>query len=465
MPIRYWNEVALEANRVSHSNNSDSGTLGPPLSARALAIIHLAMYDAYAATDPGSGLPPYLPGRPPPPSPLPAAAVAGAAYTALTHLFPSQKAFFDTKLAAAGLSGTAVSSNLAFGGDVAQQLIAARSADPGGNPAGYVPPIGPGAHRVDPDNPDQGDGGFHAPFYGSKCRGFAIQNRHKPALVLNPPPALGSSGYQAALEQVSRLGIAPALQGTQPTGVVGRTPAQTLIGIFWGYDGAVGLGTPPRLYNQIVRQVAQAQGNSPAQDARLFALVNAAMADAGILAWEEKYKRANNLWRPVVGIREHDLASGGDPFWLPLGAPKTNVLQKNFTPPFPAYPSGHATFGAAALHITRRFYNIVAADRSPDRLFQNLGVDMELVSEELNGVNTDNHGSVRPLRPRKFPGGLWDMILENGLSRLYLGVHWVFDAFAVDASGNPDFAQNVGGVPLGIAIANDICASGLKPAP
>jgi membrane-associated phospholipid phosphatase len=98
--------------------------------------------------------------------------------------------------------------------------------------------------------------------------------------------------------------------------------------------------------------------NTPAQNARLFALVNVGMADAGILVWDQKY--VHDFWRPVVGIREHDTSMGatGEGMnsldgecqldWLPLGAPSTNSTAKNFTPPFPAYPSGHATFGAAA---------------------------------------------------------------------------------------------------------------------
>lgn len=68
------------------------------------------------------------------------------------------------------------------------------------------------------------------------------------------------------------------------------------------------LGTPPRLYNQIVRAIAIARNNSTDDNARLFAMVNAAMGDAGILAWEQKY--IHNLWRPVVGIREHDQSMG-----------------------------------------------------------------------------------------------------------------------------------------------------------
>jgi vanadium chloroperoxidase len=261
-------------------------------------------------------------------------------------------------------------------------------------------------------------------------------------------------------------GIAPELMGTLPADISRRTANETLIGIYWGYDGAVELGTPPRLYNQIVRAVAIAQENTVGQNARLFALVNAAMGDAGILAWDQKY--VHDLWRPVLGIREHDpslgptatgnnvLSQDADPFWLPLGAPNTNSTGKNGTPPFPAYPSGHATFGAAALHITRRFYGVNS--HSNDTLFDGI----TFVSDEFNGINRDNKGTVRPKHVRSFPGGLWQMIIENGLSRVFLGVHWVFDAFATDDTGNPDLGQNIGGIPLGLQIADDIYDSGLN---
>jgi hypothetical protein len=251
--------------------------------------------------------------------------------------------------------------------------------------------------------------------------------------------------------------------GTVPAGYPKRTVNETVVGVYWGYDGAKDIGTPPRLYNQIVREVAMARGNTPGQNARLFALVNTAMADAGILAWEQKY--FHNLWRPVVGIRNYDASIGPlavagnlidndcDPGWLPFGAPNSNRPgTKNFTPPFPAYPSGHATFGAAALHMTRLFYGVPKGNAASDNVFDGLS----FVSDEFNGVNTDNHGTIRPLHVRNFPGGLWQMIEENGRSRVDLGVHWVFDAFALSASGDPDVSQNIGGVPLGIKIAEDI---------
>lgn len=97
--------------------------------------------------------------------------------------------------------------------------------------------------------------------------------------------------------------------------------------------------------------------------ARLLALVNTAMADAGIAIWESKYYY--DFWRPVTGIREADAGTGptdegdgnpatlGDPTFSPLGAPASNLNGPNFTPPFPSYPSG---FGGALFQTLRRFF-------------------------------------------------------------------------------------------------------------
>ncbi|WP_067533297.1 vanadium-dependent haloperoxidase [Nocardia crassostreae] len=286
--------------------------------------------------------------------------------------------------------------------------------------------------------------------------------------TLDSPPKGNDPRYLAALREVRGKGIGAESAAGLPAGFATRTAREMLIGIFWAYDGAKQLGTPPRFYNQIVRELAIARGNGIERNARLFALVNTALADAGILCWDDKYR--HNLWRPVLGIREYDQSLGPDPspghgldpdcdpFWQPHGAPRSNEIAFNFTPPFPAYPSGHATFGAADLQMTRRFYGVHAD--GPDNLADGMG----FFSDELNGVTSDNYGVVRPRHGRKFPKGLWQMMEENGRSRVFLGVHWSFDAFATNPSGGMDLSQNIGGVRLGRDIANNLWINGLKQA-
>jgi len=474
--ILYWNNVALEANRVTHTTPGSTEQTGPVLSARALAIVHLAMHDALSGITQDATLPQYLASLPPLPAmnnPADAAnaAISAAAHASLVALYPSQRSTFDKAQTTNGLTGSQhdMLAGYEYGLSVAQAVLKLRAADPSVSDMGYCPPSSHGGHRPDPQSPNQG---YYAPFFGKRSNLFGTTERYQ----LNAPPSPLSTdpseraAYVAALKQVRGKGIAPELEGSVPAGYKRRTTEETLIGLYWGYDGAIGLGTPPRLYNQIIREVAMKQGNTLAKNARLFALCNAAMADAGILAWEQKYK--HTLWRPVLGVREHDesMGPGGqdnpntgfssecDPYWLPLGKPSSNNKGAvNGTPPFPAYPSGHATFGAAAYDTVRRFYNVTA--QGPDNLFK----DLSFVSDELNGVTTDNQGTVRPKHVRKFKDGLWQMILENGWSRIWLGVHWSFDAFAVDSQGNPDLSKNIGGVPLGLNVAQDLFANAAHP--
>lgn len=474
--ILFWNAVALDANRISHSDPDKRQQNGPTLSSRAIAIIHLAMYDAYAGVENNTTtFPGYLPAPPPPPPGTSHRdAVAGAAHRTLTRLYSAQTDFFDAQLSCFNTADP----SFAFGEAVGQALLDLRANDMDSRSCGYMPSIDRGRHRVDPDNPNQG---FDSPFYGAQTRTFAVRRRHD----LDPPPFDNGSAtkYRRAFSDVRARGIRPDLTATLPTPLFNRrrSPEQTLIGIYWGYDGANRLGTPPRLYNQIVRAVAIRRGNIEAQNARLFAYLNAALGDAGILAWEQKY--CHDFWRPVVGIREHDETLGpdapydtiqnvdfddGDPGWLPFGAPSTNSPgMKNFTPNFPAYPSGHATFGAAALHITRMFYGIGPNNKNDDGLFRDPSTNepFPLVSDECNGGSRDNEGTVRPRHTRLFPGGLWDMIEENALSRIFLGVHWIFDAFDFTGGANgplnPSFTnERIGGVGLGLRIARDIFAHG-----
>jgi hypothetical protein len=183
------------------------------------------------------------------------------------------------------------------------------------------------------------------------------------------------------------------------------------------------LCAPPRLYNQLTTTIARQKGSDALTTARLLALVNVALADAGVALWESKYHY--QFWRPVAAIREAGENSGptgvgdgnpytiGDPSFVPLGAPASNLLGPNFTPPFPAYPSGHAGFGGALFQVLRRFYGTD-------------NIAFTFVSDEFNGETADHTGAIRPLVPRTF-ANLSQAESENGLSRIYLGIHWRFD--------------------------------------
>ena len=125
---------------------------------------------------------------------------------------------------------------------------------------------------------------------------------------------------------------------------------KAVVGIFWGYDGAQFLGTPPRLYNQIALKVAREQGvRSVTEMARYLALINTVQADSGVGAWDSKF--FYDYARPVTGVRrgndDGNASTVGDAAWEPFGASVVNGHAERFTPPFPAYVSGHATFGAA----------------------------------------------------------------------------------------------------------------------
>jgi len=221
-----------------------------------------------------------------------------------------------------------------------------------------------------------------------------------------PPPVLTSRRFAAALEEAKRLGGDGIVTRTE------RTEDQTIGGIFWAYDGTPSLCAPPRLYNQVAAVIAEQMGTSrdPLELARLMALVHVAMADAGIAIWESKYHYQVG---PGTVIREADPAAAGDVIFTPLGAPASNLAGPNFTPPFPAYPSGHAGFGGALFQILRRFYG---TDK----------ISFTFTSDEYNGITRGNDGSVRPLIQRTFRS-LSSAEEENGQSRIYLGIHWSFD--------------------------------------
>jgi hypothetical protein len=415
-----WNAVALDAvAKDSTFATPDQG--GPTRTARALAIVHVAIYDAVdtltRAKVPFTN------------QPLTRvvnidAAIATAAHTTLVSLFPKQKADLNAALADyLDEIPNGLSENLGrlLGWVAGVQQLVARHRDGSSDMTMHMPSTELGHHQPDPLHPDQG---YLTPKWG-EVDPFGVRSATQ--FRAPPPPSLDSTEYAAAFDEVMRLGAIDAESSDRDgDGELDRTPEQTEIGLFWAYDGMPMLGTPPRLYNQIVRVVSEQEGNTLGENARLFALVNMAMADAGIAGWESKYYY--DFWRPIVGIRagnnDGNPLTDGDPNWQPLGAPASNVHMSgaDFTPPFPAYVSGHATFGAATFRMLANFYG------TDDIAFS-------FQSDELNGVTTGSDGQVRPAVTRHFDN-FSEAAQENAESRIYLGIHWRFDAEQGIAQGN-----------------------------
>jgi len=429
--LHRWNRIAIDATGLDHTpvapgeNRVFGEQLGPGRSSRAMAIVHIAIFDAINAILGGYQSYTGIESAPHPVSIR--AAVARAAHDTLVSLYPSQKAAFDQDLAddLLGIPGEAPKSNgITFGKQIAAAVLATRVGDGAERPeprigVGYFTSGLPGHWRQDPISLIPIALGAH---WGG-CKPFVIKSTKQ--FLAPPPPSLTSAAYTTAYNEAKNFGGDGIHTPTQ------RSPEQTFIGTFWAYDGTPSLCAPPRLYNEITVQIADQTKLKPLQLARLLVLVNAAMADTAMTVWESKYQY--DFWRPITAIRESDPGTGptgagdgndatvGDPTFMPLGAPASNLVGPNFTPPFPAYPSGHAGFGGAIFETIRRFYGT-----------DNIG--FTFVSDEFNGATKDDNGNVRPYMPRSF-STLSQAEEENGQSRIYLGIHWHFDKTAGIAQG------------------------------
>jgi hypothetical protein len=423
--VLYWNRIAIDASGLDHTppapgeNRVFHEQLGPGRASRATAIIHIAIFDAINAITGGyesyTGIP-RVHART-----SVEVAIAQAAHDTLVALYTAQAATFD-ELLAEDLrqlripNRIAMRRGIALGRRAAAAILALRADDGSQHPEplvniDFLCSDQPGKWRQDPISLIPLALGAH---WGG-VRPFVLESSDQ--FRVPPPPDMTSAEYADAYNEVKRLGGDGVVTATE------RTAEQTEIGIYWAYDGTPSLCAPPRLYNQIIVQLATQHGLNAIETARLLALANVAMTDAGIAIWESKYYYL--FWRPVAGIREADpgfgptgLGDGNpdttcDPSFSPLGAPASNLEGPNFTPPFPAYPSGHAGFGGAVFETLRTFF------KTDDIAFT-------FVSDEFNGVTKGNDGNVRPLVPRSFTS-LSQAEEENGQSRIYLGIHWRFD--------------------------------------
>src|SRR5262249_194456 len=259
------------------------------LASRALAMVHTAMYDAIDAVEPTYTLYP-VPGLADAPPPaahsFPEVSAATAADLIMDSLFPAQAATFDAQLqsylAGSPNTGQAISASLGWGQTVANAVLTWRSTDGSTTVVPYIPGSGPGVWQPTPP--------AFLPALGPQwplVTPFAMTSgsQFRPPT----PPALTSSDYAAAFNEVESLGRSDSTS---------RTADQTQIALLW--KDATGTAYAFGHWNKIAEGVAQAQGLSLVEDARLFVLLNISTADALIACWDAKY--AYNFWRPVTAI-------------------------------------------------------------------------------------------------------------------------------------------------------------------
>jgi PAP2 superfamily len=316
-----WNQ---ELQKVLVAPGAQLASIHPT---RTLAITQIAVYDAVNGILRGGE--PLVVDAHGPRGASPDAAAAAAAHTALDALLPSQQpaidAFFQASLAQLG-PGERVERGLRFGERVADAVLAARANDgAAATPPAFTPSAGPGEYQLTP--PAFAAAGFTqtphvTPFVLESASQF------RPA----PPPALTSPRYAADFSEIHSLG---ELNSTT------RTADETAIGKFWG-------AAPIWIvWNQIADQAALGFGNSLAQNARLFALLDTTLADGAIALYDAKY--AYHRWRPITAITAPDQGNPNttaDPNWLPLATTAND----------PSYPGAHATFSQAAATVLQDFF-------------------------------------------------------------------------------------------------------------
>jgi hypothetical protein len=313
-----WNQTAINAVVASGA--------GGAVQARSMAIVHAAIYDAVNAIDRRHTV--YAVDVKAPPGASLEAAAATAAYGVLSKLYWLQTAAFDVALEAslaAMPDGQSKTDGMAVGKAVAEKIVVLRGQDGSNANVAYTPGTGPGVYQLTPP----ALAAVAVPHWGT-VQPFML--KHANQFPLEGPPALTSAEFAKDFGEVKSLGAKNATM---------RTRDQTDAARFWTISGVV-------TDNVAAQLVAAQRGNSIIENARLFALLNMAGADAYIACWEAKYRY--NFWRPVTAIRNADSAGNAalaaDPNWEPLLP----------TPAHPEYPSGHAVYSGATERVLQEFF-------------------------------------------------------------------------------------------------------------
>jgi hypothetical protein len=318
-----------------------AGSSNPAHESRMYAMMHVAIHDALNAINPRFR--PYVFNVPGPAGASPEAAVASAARNVLVRAIselPSPAACVqagidsveaDYSAAIAALPNDAARmQGILLGQSAAAAINASRAGDGSDKPLpdfAYKQGTEPGEFRFVP--------GFD--FAAAEAWGdvtpFVLRqgSQFRPG----PPHPISSKEYSADFNEIMTFG------GDGVTTPSLRTPEQTRFALFW-LEGSV------LTWNRIAREVSASRGLDLWENARLFGLLNVAVADAYTAHFDAKYHY--KLWRPVTAVHlaadDRNPDTVADPTWIPL--------QQNY--PTPGYPSGHSTAGGAAAQVLREFF-------------------------------------------------------------------------------------------------------------
>jgi PAP2 superfamily len=385
-----WMSAFLNAVQEDPESDDPVGS-APPEGTRAAALLSAAIYDTVNAFTQTHT--PYLVNQIAPVGASLEAAVTGAAHYILTLLYPNEAAMLDVQrdrsLAEAGTSN-----GFDFGRSIAQAVMASPQAtalsvtDPD---LGYPYTAGAGDYiwHYDPLNNYAVGAG-----YGEDAIPFAIPDSDTFAPIFDT--AFNSDQYAQEIEEVR---LAGGKQNTATT-TLNRTADQTELTFFWAYDRADTFRPYGQLI-QIAQETAIREGNTIAENARLFLQLNLALADSAITAWDSKY--THNQPRPndvIAGRIDEVTGLPVAPMAATDGRPDT-IADPDWesllpTPPFPDYISGHSTFGGAFGTVMTDFFGDNYA--------------FTAVSQELIGTT-------RTFSSFNQAG------FEDAISRLYGGVH------------------------------------------
>jgi len=359
-------DTVVKWNEISLKSLKKKG-LNSNLCTRILAIEAIAVYDA-VNTIQRTGTPYRYLGNPNPDASAQSAA-AQAAHDVLIHYAPETKSYVDSILNfdIKGFTDGNIEEGRKIGSASAESIIKFREGDGSEKPDESFPgPLHPAAGQWRPTPPNL-QPGINKNWRLIKPFQIYKSSQFLPA----PPPTLKSRNFQIAESEVLHIGSKKSTV---------RTDDQTHIAQFYKQDAELTV-------NEVTRELLSAHTLSLGENALILALVDIAEADARIAVWDSKYYYI--YWRPVTALNEEKESQIGIGF-EPLLA----------TPPHPSYPSGHSGTVTAGMEILKRFFG----DKN----------------EILLHTTT-------PGEPTRTLHSLSEVESENGLSRIYGGIHFAFD--------------------------------------